>query len=199
MKSAEVLYQMLLRTYPEDFRATYAREMTVHFRDMRRDAHGTAVDFWFGILWDVAKTASVMRLQRAHARWNRNNHSEEIAMLLMGILSMLVGAVELVNSLVEVRYGATGAGGSWSLFVGLDGAISGALLVAAGVALLKRTPKAIMLARIAAIYCLATFGLVLAIRPIFSIFATMLGIGFPIILLAFLYVRGRGSSAPRVA
>jgi len=199
MKSAEFIYRVLLRTYPEDFRVAYAREMTMHFRDLLRDANGGAMHFWFGILWDVAKTASVMRLERLHAWWNRNTHTEEVAMLIMGILSMVVGTVEFLNSLIEVRYGATGGGGSWSLFAGLDGAIAGALLVAGGVALLRRTPKAVALARVAAIYCLATFGLVLAIRPIFSVFATMLGIVFPIILLAFLYVRGRGSSQPHVA
>ena len=198
MRSADVLYQVLLRTYPEDFRVRYAHEMTVHFHDMRRDAAGGAVGFWLGIVWDVAKTASVMRLQRAHSWWNRNIHFEEIAVLIMGILSLLVGVLELVNSFIEVRYGVT-QGESWPLFAGLDGVFAGALLLAAGVALLRRTSKSVMLARVAALYCLATFGLVLAIRPIFSIAATTLGIAFPIILLAFLYVRGRGSSAPRVA
>lgn len=198
MKSADALYRLLLKTYPEDFRVAYAHEMTIHFRDMRREADGGAIAFWFGILWDVAKTASVMRLGRAHAWWNRNFHIGEIAMLIMGILSLLVGVLELVNSFIEVRYGVM-HGAGWSLFAGLDGVIAGALLLAAGVALLRRTARAVTLARVAAIYCLATFGLVLAISPIFSLAATTLGIAFPIILLTYLYVRGRGSSQPRVA
>ena len=199
MSSAEDLYRLLLRAYPADFRDRYAREMTIHFRDVRRDAAAGSAGFWFGILWDVMKSAPMMRLQRLHASWNRNNQVEGIAMLIMGILAMLVGAVEALNSFIEVRYGFTGDGGSWPLFAGLDGVIAGTLLVVGGIALLRRTPKAVTLARIASIYCLATFALVLAIRPIFSVFATMLGIGFPIILLAFLYLRGRGSSQPRVA
>ena len=199
MKSADALYRLLLRSYPEDFRAAYAREMTMHFRDMHRDAHGRGAGFWFAIVWDVAKTASEMRLRHLRGWWKRNNHIEETAMLIMGILAMLVGAFEVVNSLIEVRYGVAGGGGSWSLAVGLDGVLSGALLIAAGVALLGRIPKAVTLARVASIYCLATFGLVLAIRPMFSVFASLLGIGFPIILLAYLYLRGRGASAPRVA
>lgn len=198
MTSSEVLYRLLLKTYPQEFRVTYARDMTVHFRDMRRDAASGAIEFWFGILWDVAKTASVMRLERLQTWWSRNNPIEEIAMMIMGILSLLVGVLELVNSFIEVRWGFTN-GSSWSGFAGLDGVLAGALMVAAGVSLLRRTPKAVNLARVAAIYCLATFGLVLAIRPIFSIAATTLGIAFPIILLTFLYFRGRGSSEPRVA
>jgi len=199
MKSADVLYRLLLKTYPEDFRVAYAREMTVHFRDMKRDATAGTVDFWFGIVWDVAKTASVMRLQRLRVWWNRNNQPVEVSVLFIGILSMLVGAVEVLNSLIEVGYGLTRGGGSWSLFAGLDGAIAGALLLVAGVALLRRAPSAVKLARIAAVYCLASFGLVLAIQPIFSVFANLLGIGFPIILLAYLYMRGRGSSQPHAA
>lgn len=119
-------------------------------------------------------------------------------MRVMAILTMLVGGIEFVNSLIEASYGInTGMG--WSLGAGLDGAISGWLLVAAGVAMLRRSPKVFTWTLVAALYCLATFGLVLAIQPIFSIFASMLGIGFPIILLVFLFLRGRGSSQPTVA
>jgi hypothetical protein len=104
-----------------------------------------------------------------------------------------------VNSLIEVSYGGLGAGGTYPLVVGLLGAAVGALMVAAGVVLIRGSRRAETFARVAALACLAVFVGVRAVQPIFSIFASMLGIGFPIMLLVFLRLKGRGSSRPMMA
>jgi hypothetical protein len=72
-------------------------------------------------------------------------------------------------------------------------------MVAAGVVLIRGSRRAETFARVAALACLAVFVGVRAVQPIFSIFASMLGIGFPIMLLVFLRLKGRGSSRPMMA
>ncbi len=198
MSGADTLYRALLRAYPAEFRRAYEREMTTLFRDQRRIAGGNTIAFWFGVLWDVAKSAPTMRLHQAHAQFSQDIQHAEVAMLVMAILAMLVGAVEVVNSLIEVSYGGFQAGGTYSLVVGLLGTAVGALMVAAGMALIRGSRRAQMFARMAALSCLAVFVGVRAVQPIFSIFASMLGIGFPIMLLVFLRIKGGDSSRPMV-
>ena len=199
MNASEVFYRGLLRAYPADFRRAYAREMTTLFRDRRRDAGGDTPTFWLAMVWDVVTSAPAMRLQRMRAQFNRDIQTVEVAMLVMAILAMLVGGAEIVNSLIEAFYGGSGNGGTYSLVVGLMGAAVGVLMVACGVGLIRGASRAETFARISAIACLAVFVGVRAIQPVFSIFASMLGIGFPIMLLVFLRLRGRGSSRPMVA
>jgi Ca2+/Na+ antiporter len=74
------------------------------------------------------------------------------------------------------------------------GVVAGVLLIASGVVLASRSPKAQALPLVAAIACLAVFLLI----PRMSIFSKMLGIGFPIALLLFLRL-GRGQPTRTVA
>lgn len=108
-------------------------------------------------------------------------------MRVMAILSLLIGIVEVVNAMVEVRYGlANGSSGTGALAVGCVGVVAGVMLAVAGLALLRRSHNAVRVARAGAAICLAIFALVLLVQPTFSIFASLLGIGFPILLLALL-------------
>ena len=37
MSAGESVYRFMLRAYPSEFRAAYAREMSLAFRDLRRE------------------------------------------------------------------------------------------------------------------------------------------------------------------
>ena len=57
------------------------------------------------------------------------------------------------------------------------------------------TDASVSLARAASLSCLAVFVIVGPLKPLMSGFATLLGIGFPIVLLLFLRWRG-GNDQP---
>ncbi len=107
MNATERAYQLLLRAYPGTFRSAYGREMTLVFRDQCRAAHTRGVRFWTPIIWDVARSAPAQRLEVSRALWHTNFHTGEGATMkmTMAILSILIGAVEAVNSLQEVWVG----------------------------------------------------------------------------------------------
>jgi hypothetical protein len=68
------------------------------------------------------------------------------------------------------------------------------------VALLRGSPGAVPMARGAAITCMAVFFLISYVLPMMGYFAQILGMGFPVILLLYLW-RGRGEAggAPSMA
>jgi hypothetical protein len=116
----------------------------------------------------------------------------------MAILSILIGAIETVNGLVEGWAAArVGLDASAIVVVALVVA-AGILLVASGLALASRSARAPALSLAAAITCLAVFVLIGVALPRMSIFSMMLGIGFPIALLLFLRF-GRGQSERMIA
>lgn len=193
MNTAERTYQLLLRAYPVAFRTAYGAEMAMIFRDQYGAARTRGAGFWAVILWDVARSAPALRLELSHALFNRNFKTGERAMMkmTMAILSILVGAIEAVNSFQEVwMRGALNPDASL-LIGGTIGAVAGVLLFAAGIALLRGSASAGELSRAAAITCLLVFALVGVVKPQMSAFATLLGIGFPIALLVFLRVTGK--------
>jgi hypothetical protein len=65
--------------------------------------------------------------------------------------------------------------------------VVGLLLVAAGVALLRRTPRAAALAQLAAAAWLVLVVIVRVVHPWMSIFATLLAVVFPIALLVYVW------------
>jgi hypothetical protein len=200
MSAADRAYRLLLRAYPREFRTRYAREMAMVFRDRAREAGANGVGFWVAMLLDVARSAPRLRLEMSRARRRGNIHIKEDKMKTMAILAMLIGAMEAVNSMAEAWAGGFVPHGGYSLAGGTIGAVAGALLVASAIALLRRTPGSAALAQGAAITCLAVFVAIALFRPIFSILATMLGIGFPIALLLFLrFTRRREPSEPTMA
>jgi hypothetical protein len=197
VSSAERVYHLLLRAYPSGFRAEYGQQMTLFFRDRRREAGAKRLSFWAAIVWDVARSATALRIEAARARWTTNIHTKGGKMKTMAILAILIGAIEVVNSMVEAWLGGIVNHWGSSLVGGAAGVVAGALLVASAIALLRRSPSAAALATGAAIACLAVFVIVALVRPMFSIFADILGIGFPIAMLLFLRgARGKGNSVP---
>src|SRR4051812_16229647 len=196
---AERVYAVLLRAYPASFRAAFGREMAIVFRDRSRARDVTRARFWFEIVNDLARTAPELRLEALHARRTDNVPFLERPMRPMATVSMLVGGVQIVNALVEARAGLATPGGYSLLGVTL-GTLAAILLVAAGAALFARGRDAAWLALSAVAGCAALVIVTLLVQPWMSMFGVLLGIGFPIALVVFLFVtRGQNQSTPRSA
>ena len=186
-RRAERMYALLLRAYPADFRGAYGREMSLCFRDLRRETGASGIRFWLEIVLDVARTAPALRVDALRARLNQRSHLEERPMKPMGILAVLIGLLQVVNAIIELANG--GAAGFPGLVVSLA-IIVGLLLVVAGVALLRGARQATTLAQIAAVSWLALVVIVRVVHPWMSIFATILAVVFPIALLVYAWRRG---------
>ena len=201
--ASERLFHLLLRAYPAPFRATYGREMTLLFNDQRRDAAtgtATGTGFWTSLLWDVARSAPEAHAEAFRSRRaGRTPYEREGKMGPMSMLALLVGTLEIVNALIEARLGWSAGGAAWMSSV-TAALLAGALLAAAGIALLRRAPGAGTLARTSAVLCIVVFAAGGLLHPWMSIFARLLGIGFPVALLLFLpSANTRGPSAPVVS
>jgi hypothetical protein len=205
--SAERCYRALLRAYPRDFRARYEREMLLTFQEYRRDAAGSAARFWAELLWDVARSAPALRLEAMRARRSVDLHFMEAAMKAMGILATLIGVLEVINSLIEGVAGWPHRDAPWTSSVVL-GVLGGVVLMLAGIAMLRDrdrdrdrdggrgTSRALALGAT----CLVAYALIAIIAPVMSGLGMLLGICFPIVLLAFLFWRrGRAPRVPGVA
>ena len=192
---AERVYGVLLRAYPASFRAAFGREMAIAFRDRSRARDVTRARFWFEIVSDLVRTAPELRLEALRAR-TANLPFPEGRMRPMAIVSMLVGGVQIVNALVEARAGLATPGGYSLLGVTL-GTLAAILLVGAGAALFARGRDAAWLALSAVAGCAALVIVTLLVQPWMSMFGVLLGIGFPIALVVFLFAtRGQNESTP---
>ena len=191
-RRAELAYALLLRAYPAEFRAAYGREMRLAFRDLARDAGRTGLTFWIRIVTDVARTAPALRAELMRLRWNHNGRMEGGPMKTMGILSVLIGLIQILNGIIELSAG--GAGGTPGLVVGMF-VVLGVLLAVAGVALLRHSAIASTLARTAAVFWLVLAVVVRVVHPVMSIAAMLLAVVFPIALLLHQWLtRGQGMS-----
>jgi hypothetical protein len=78
--------------------------------------------------------------------------------------------------------------------------LGGVVLVLAGIAMLRDRGRATSRALVLGAVCLAAFVLIAFIAPVMSGLGMLLGVGFPIVLLAFLlWHRGRTPRVPGVA
>ena len=188
MNASERAFRLLLRAYPRSFRNEYGREMTVCFRDQHKVAGG--IRFWTDVIWDVARSAPAQRLDALHSRQQRNTQPIEGSMKTMSILAVLAGALEILSSMIEIRASGYSSWGGMVAFAG------GLALAVAGMALFRRSPKALAIAEGAAAACAFAF---IAANAM-GIAWRVLGIGFPIALIIYLRLgRGRGSSTPTMA
>jgi hypothetical protein len=202
MTPSERVYQFLLRAYPGGFRTAYGREMQLAFREQHRDFAGGATRFWTRTVLDVAHSAPRLRMDALRLRIGTITLTEEgsTMKMTMGILAIMVGALEAMNAMQEVAGSGLLNHDTRSLLAGTVALVAGALIVAAGIALLRRSPNAAALAQGASITCAAVFAFLALVLPLMSGFATLLGIAFPIALFAFArWDRGRGGPAPIIA
>ena len=189
---AERAFDVMLYAYPREFRARHAREMRQLFHDRRRFGEEGGARFWTEMLMDVARSAPALRWE-AHRIVDRPHHYfREGTMRSMAILTVLVGVIQIANAMAEALAGRSQLGDGYSLMGVALGVLAAVLLVAAGVALLRRGSGAATWARIAAVACVAVVVLIRVVQPWMSGFSTLLGIGFPIALLLFLFVTKRG-------
>ena len=197
MSAHERMYRFMLRAYPRGFRSDYGREMEQLFRDQRREAQGGDLRLWAATVWDVVQSAPTLRMEATLAGWNEDFHAKEGKMKTMASLAMLIGAVLVASALAEGWAGGMGNHDSRSLMAGTLGVVAGALLLAAGVGLLRGSSRAAVRAQGAAITCLAVFAVITLAAPRMSVFTTLLGFGFPIALLV--YLRLTGGQGPAMA
>lgn len=202
MTAADRAYRLMLRAYPRGFRAEYEHEMLLAFRDQRREPHDGVAAFWATTCLDVARSAPALRLEALRISFSSFTHTEEGSMMKMtvGIIAIMIGALEATNALQE----SWGAGvvnhDSRALIGGTMALVAGTLIIAAGIALMRRSPNAAAIAQGAAITCAAVFAFLALALPLMSGFATVLGVGFPILLFAFArWYRPRDPSAPVIA
>ena len=187
---AEQLYRVLMHAYPPGFRDTFGREMTLVFRDQQRDGL-VARRYWIALIIEVASTAPRLWAEELYDSFLTMG----MAMKLMSVLAILVGALETLNGFVESRAFAFGRRDALSQVLLALSIASAVLMTFAGLALLLRGRAAQTLGRLAAIGCLATFAFMAATRPMMSIAATTVGLAFPLALLITLFTK-RGPADP---
>lgn len=104
-------------------------------------------------------------------------------MRIMGSLAVLVGGLEVANTLLAAgavtRGGGSGTGAVLAVAVGMVSA----LLLAAGIGLMVRPRQALGFARASAAACLVVFAGLAAMRPGFSMASMLLGMLFPLVML----------------
>ena len=190
-------YRLLLRAFPAEFRASYEREMTVVFRDQCRDADSLGLNFWMDVIWDVARSAPRLRVEAMRARRIEHFLAEEGTMKPMATAALVIGGIQIANALAEARAAYASSGGDASMSGVALGLAAAVMLIVAGIALLRRTPRATTWARLSAVACVAVIVFIRLTQPWMSYFGMLLGIGFPIVLLLVLQLSGRqGPSAP---
>ncbi len=191
--SAERIYRLLLRAYPPEFRAEYGREMVLLFRDQCRESDVRTLGFWARVLWDVACSAPALRLEAWRARASENIRTMEVIMKLAAMLTVSLGVLGVLNAVVEWVAGSRGTiQGTHTLSL-LLGVFASALLLAAGVAMLRRTPRG---RQVAGAALLASLVMIVAARLLFpwmSVFSQLVGMGVPVTLLIALYWPRRAS------
>ena len=116
------------------------------------------------------------------------SHNTPVAMT-MAILTIVIGAMEAAGAFTEFWSGVQHPAGSGPFVLGSAmGVAAAGLLLGSGVALLRGSPGAVPMARGAAITCIVVFLLISYVLPMMGYFAQILGIGFPVILLLYLWL-----------
>jgi hypothetical protein len=199
MSAAERTYRLLLRAYPAEFRATFGREMQLVFRAQRREPEGRGAPFWARLLWDMLRSAPAEHRDAARVRWERLISTRRGTMKTMGVLAVLVGSLAGASALTEGWAGGMRGGDAHSLLSGGLGLLGAVALVTAGTTLVRRDSRFATVATVSALVCLAAFGIGLLTGSYLSIATNALGIAFPLVLLAFLGIRGRRGPSVRAA
>jgi hypothetical protein len=185
--SAERIYRLLLRAYPPDFRAEYGREMMLLFRDQCQESDVRTVSFWARVLCDVARSAPALRAAAWRARVSETTRTIEVIMKLAAMLTVLVGVFGILNAMVEWGAALTGTIGGMHALALVLGVFASALLLAAGAAILRPTPRGRQAGRLALLASLVLFIAARLLFPWMSIFSQLGGIGLPVAFLIALY------------
>jgi hypothetical protein len=188
LATAERIYRVILRAYPDAFRAEYEREMTQLFADQWREGGGDVLHFWMNVASDLVRSAPALRVEAWRARDRRTTQAIGETMKLVAILTVLFGLFGALSAVAEgvigARQGALGTAYTLSVVLSL---IAGALLLAAGVAALRGTLSGQRTASRAAIASLVVFVVARMAFGWMSVFAQLAGIVLPLAALAVLH------------
>ena len=185
--SAERFYRLLLRAYPPDFRAVYGREMVLLFRDQCRESDVRTFGFWAAVIWDLARSAPALRAEAWCTRGRESTRTIEVIMKLAAMLTVLVGVFGILNAMVEWGAALTGTIGGMHVLALVLGVFASALLLAAGAAILRPTPRGRQAGRLALLASLVLFIAARLLFPWMSVFSQLVGIGLPAAFLIALY------------
>jgi hypothetical protein len=178
----ERFYQLLLFAYPQEFRAEYGREMAVLFRDLSREGDVGSVRFWIAIIGDVARSAPALRAAAWRDR-GKKTRTVEVLMKFVAMIAVLLGAFATANAVSEAIAGMRGTMTVTYVLTVTLGVLAGALLLTAGVVLLRRTPSARRVATAAAVGSIALIVVVRMLHPWMSIFSQLVVVALSITLL----------------
>ena len=103
--------------------------------------------------------------------------------MFISILTILIGAVLTAGGVQELVVQGIFNNRRYPLLGGTLGTVAGALLLAAGVPLLRESPRAIALIRAAVFVCVPVFVLIGFIWPLAGWPVRIIGIAFPLFLL----------------
>lgn len=187
----ERMYRLLLLAYPASFRACYEREMLLVFRDQQREAVTRDLRYWMSLVGDTVRSAPREWKDELIA----NFQSGARPMKRMAIAAIVVATFELLNAGSELQSGGISGRDSLAQLTLSLVLLSTVLLLFAGITLMRRGQAAVPLARIAAVCCLASFAFIGHSAPVLSGLAMLAGLGFPALLLLYLFIGGRGQSA----
>ena len=104
-------------------------------------------------------------------------------MKLAAMLTVLVGVFGILNAMVEWGAALTGTIGAMHALALVLGVFASALLLAAVVAILRRTPRGRQAGRLALLASLVLFIAARLLFPWMSILSQLVGIGFPVAIL----------------
>lgn len=105
--------------------------------------------------------------------------------MFISILTIIFGAVLTAGGAQELIVQGIFNNRRYPLLGGALGAVAGALLLSAGIALLRESPRAIALIRASALVCVPVFLLIGFIWPLAGWPVRIIGIVFPLFLLAY--------------
>ena len=105
--------------------------------------------------------------------------------MFIAIFTILIGAVLTAGGAQELIVQGIFNNRRYPLLGGTLGAVAGALLLSAGIALLRESPRATALIRASALVCVPVFVMIGFIWPLAGWPVRIVGIAFPLYLLAY--------------
>jgi hypothetical protein len=105
--------------------------------------------------------------------------------MFIAIITILIGAVLTAGGLQELIVQGIFHSERYPLLGGALGTVAGALLLSAGIALLRESPRAKALIRASAFVCAPVFVMIGFIWPLAGWPVRIVGVAFPLFLLAY--------------
>jgi hypothetical protein len=105
--------------------------------------------------------------------------------MFVAILTIIIGALLTAAGAQELIVQGIFNNRLYPLIGGTLGTVAGALLLSAGIALLRQSPRSFTLIRAAALVCVPVFVLIGFIRPLAGWPVRIVGIAFPLFLLLY--------------